>query len=455
MANILNQAPRFSRRTFLKGAGATLALPWLESMVPAAVRANPAAMTGVNAAGIPKRAVFCMWGMGVNGRDFTPSTFGRDYEMTKILKPLEAHKNDFTVISGMKLTHSGGHSGDRTFLTGTNTHDAGSDLRISCDQELAQMIGEDTRYKSLVLGIRNGTGFGNPQDHTLSWTKNGMPIPAENRPHVLFDRLFRPETAESIEQREESFAKRGSILDELKDEAKRFVKKLGQTDKEKMDEYLTAIRDVEAKMQEDREWLHEPKPEVEELEFGDQQSLDPGKRELDYRRYQRLMFDVITLALQTDSTRVISYMARMDLRDGTYSFKAEGNPYGYHEMTHHGEDPDKLKWLTQSDVWYMEEWNYFIEKLKSVKEGDSTLYDNTITVWSSTGGTINAHNNHNLPALVFGGTNHGVQHQGHLNQEDALLGNLWQSVFTTFGAPVPENFQGGEANGIVKDLIVT
>lgn len=445
MPNILKPAPRFSRRTFLRGAGVTLALPWLEAMVP--FKASAAA------AGAPKRAVFCMWGLGVNGRDFTPATTGLDYAMTPILKPIESFRDKFTVVTGMKLTHSGGHAGDRTFLTGTNTREAGVDLRISCDQEMAAAIGRDVRFPSLTLGIKRGTGFGKPQDNTLSWNRNGIPIPSENRPHVLFDQLFRPETEESLAQREAQFEKRGSLLDSIHAETKQFTSMLGRTDKEKMDEYLTAVRDLEISMQQDREWLRVPKPDVEEIEFGSDQGLDPDKGGLDYRRYQRLMFDVITLALQTDSTRVVSYMPRKDNSDGTGAYRSKGNPYGYHEMTHHGEDADKLQWLTQSDVWYFEEWAYFLEKLASVKEGERTLLDNTVAVWGSTGGTINAHNNHTLPAVVCGGAGHGIKHQGHINEEGAYYGNLWKTLFSAYGVPTPEDFQGGEANGIIRPLL--
>lgn len=394
-----------------------------------------------------------MWGLGINGRDFTPKDAGNNYTITPILKPLEKHRQDFTVISGLKLTHSGGHGGDRTFLTGTNTHEAGTKLRVSCDQELAEAIGQSTRFRSLVLGIRRGTGFGKPQDHTLSWTKNGTPIPAENRPHILFDRLFRPESPDTIAQREQEFARRSSVLDSVLEEARDFNKSLGKGDREKLDEYLTGIRDLEVAMKEEKAWLYKVKPDVEPIEFGSDQGIDPQKNGLDYRRYQRLMFDVITLALQTDSSRVVSYMPRMDNSDGTGAWKSEGNPYGYHTMTHHGEDRDKLKWFTRSDILYMQEWAYFLDKLKSVKEGEGTLLDHSMVVWGSTGGSINAHNNHHLPAVLCGGSRIGVKHQGHLVKENVYLGNLWQTMFQVAGVPVPENFQGGEANGIIPELV--
>jgi hypothetical protein len=206
-------------------------------------------------------------------------------------------------------------------------------------------------------------------------------------------------------------------------------------------------------MQNEKDWLRRPKPNVEAVSFGNEQGLDPDKSGLEYRRYQRLMFDVIALALQTDSTRIISYMARMDGPNGTGSWRDMGNPYDYHEMTHHGEDPDKLKWFTQADIWYMEEWAYFLDKLKGIKEGDGTLLDHTLVAYGSSGGTINAHHNHHLPTMLAGGSRLGIKHQGHLVKVDVRLGNLWSTVFDRMQVPLPENFQGGEADGMIKELV--
>ncbi|MGE3806734.1 MAG: DUF1552 domain-containing protein [Gemmataceae bacterium] len=440
-----------TRRTFLRGAGVALALPWLE--------ATGLRSRGQDARPAPRRSVFCFWGLGLNGRDFTPTKIGRDFEVTPILKPLDPWRAQCTVISGLKLTHSGGHEGDRTFLTGTASHRPGTKLRISVDQELSEWLGQQTRFPSLSLGIQRGTGFGSPQDHTLSWSRRGTPIPAENRPHVLFDRLFRKEDAAAITRREASFQQQSSVLDAVRGEAKQLADRLGKDDRERLEEYFNSVRDVEKRIDTDRAWLNRPKPDVRAPEFGsDTQALDPSAsgraaRAFEYRRYQRLMYDVIALALQTDSTRVIAYMARQDLRDGTHCYSHLGNPYGYHEMTHHGEDADKLKWLTRVDTWYMEDWAYFLDRLHSVKEGAGTLLDHTMVIWGSSGGTINAHNNHHLPTILCGGSRLGIKHQGHIRQEGVLLGNLWQTVVDRMGMPVPENFQGGEASGLIKELI--
>lgn len=443
------QAP-LSRRTLLKGAGISLALPLLDAMSVHADTVTKAGSLSENET--PRRAVFCFYGLGINGRDFTPAETGRDYQVTPILKPLEALRDDFTVISGLKLTHSGGHTGDRTFLTGTNTRNPGAKLRVSCDQELAQAVGRATRFPSLSLGVKRGTGFGGYYDQTLSWTPSGTPIPSENRPHVLFDLLFRQDTPDTLNQREAEFVRRSSVLDSLTAEARRLNDSLGAEDRRKLDEYLTGIRDLERRMQEEKDWLRKPKPNVARLEFGKEQGLDPDKSGLEYRRYQRLMYDVIALALQTDSTRVIAYLPRMDGQDNTGSWRDMGNPYNYHEMTHHGEDPDKLKWFTQSDIWYMEDWAYFLNKLKSIREGDATLLDHTLVAYGSSGGSINAHHNHHLPTMLAGGSRLGVKHQGHIVKEDVRLGNLWATVFERMQVKLPENFQGGEADGVISEL---
>lgn len=447
---IFNHRNALARRTFLKGAGITLALPWLDAMREPSV----CSAAGSEDASPPLgRAVFCFFGLGLNGRDFTPAETGLDYAVTPILKPVETLRNDFTVISGLKLTHSGGHVGDRTFLTGTNTRAAGAKLRVSCDQELAAHFGSQTRFPSLSLGIKRGTGFGGYYDQTLSWSPSGTPIPSENRPHVLFDLLFRQDSNDTLDAREAEFVRRASVLDSIREEANRVNESLGAEDRRKLDEYLTGIRDLERKMQDEKDWLRKPKPSVQRIEFGKEQGLDPDKSGLEYRRYQRLMYDVIALALQTDSTRVISYLARMDGSDGTGAWKELGNPYGYHEMTHHGEDPDKLKWFTQADIWYMEDWAYFLNRLKSIPEGDGSLLDHTLVAYGSSGGSINAHHNHHLPTMLAGGAQLGIRHQGHLVKEDVRLGNLWATMFDRLHVPLPENFQGGEANGVISELL--
>jgi hypothetical protein len=442
------------RRGFLRGAGVALTLPWLEAMSSTTTSVTRAGEMPL--AEIPRRSVFTFWGLGLNGREYTPTETGLDYKTTTILKPLDAMRSDFTVISGMHLTHSGGHTGDRCYLTGVNSYQPGCKFRVSADQQIADVIGAKTRYPSLVLGVERGTGFGGATMNTISWSKSGAPLPAENRPHVLFEQLFRAEGPDAIRKREADLAERKSVLDGVKADADRLRKSLGTDDRTRLDEYFASIRDVERRMEEERAWLHKPRPKVEPVNFGETRTLDPqtqAKGTFDYRRYQRLMFDVIALALQTDSTRVISYLARKDNSDGTHCFGYLGNPYGLHEMTHHGEDPDKLKWWTKTDTWFFEDWAYFLAKLKSIREGTGTLLDHTLLAWSSSGGTLNAHNRDNLPVLLCGGQRLGVKHQGHLLKKGVRLGNLWQTMLDRAGVAIPKDFQAGEADGLVKEVI--
>ena len=253
--NILHQH-QISRRTFLRGTGVALGLPWLESMSGLSRAASTAG--GIAEGERPRRSIFCYWGLGINGRDFTPVDTGLNYPATKILQPLDRLREEFTIISGMTLTHGGGHEGDRSFLTGCSTHTADAKLRISCDQELAEAIGKQTRFPSLTLGIRRGTGFGNAQDNGTSWTRGAAPIPAENRPHIIFDKLFRAESPEEIKARESGVGRTGSVLDAVREEAKQLNAKLGKDDQHKLDEYFSSVRDVETRMATDLEWLHKP-----------------------------------------------------------------------------------------------------------------------------------------------------------------------------------------------------
>ena len=196
-------------------------------------------------------------------------------------------------------------------------------------------------------------------------------------------------------------------------------------------------------MQDEKDWLRKPKPTVAALDFGKEQGLDPDKAGLEYRRYQRLMFDVIALALQTDSTRIVSYLPRMDGQDGTGAWRNMGNPYNYHEMTHHGEDPDKLKWFTQADIWYMEDWAYFLNKLRSIQEGDGTLLDHTLVAYGSSGGAINAHHNHHLPTMLAGGSRAGHQAPRAHRQGGRPTGQPVGHGLRPHAGAAPQEFSGG------------
>ena len=309
------------RRTFLRGTGSVIALPWLEAM---GVNRTSFARAGEIAAGeIPSRAVFTFWGMGMNPFTSTPTQTGMDYALPESLRPLEPLRRDTTYFTGL---HSviGGHSSSHCFLTGVDPHTGR--YGTSCDQLIAERNEGQTRFSTLVLSCTRQTGFGGLGDGTLSWTRGRTPISPEDRPQVVFDRLFRPDSPAEIAARRRHAAEQGSVLDGIREEARRLEGRLGAADRAKLEEYLASIRDVEQQLARDARWLNQPKPHV-----------DP----VDYARARlgwfRSMFDVIALALQTDSTRLVTYQVR-DSLNGTpinnYTIRDRGVPWDLHTITH-------------------------------------------------------------------------------------------------------------------------
>lgn len=227
---------RISRRTILKGLGASVALPFLDAMAPAAAAAPPA------------RLAFLYLGTGWNTRKLFPKTPGANYEETQILKPLQPHRKEFTCLQGMGLEFGGGHDGDVTFLTGSDCVSAarnGGEFKntISCDQVAAKALGKDTRYPSMELSERRGTGFGSQGLHTLAWSEHGVPLASQNDPHVLFNRLFGADGPEQRKENQRRFRQRRSVLDGILAKAKEMEKKLGKADRSRLEQYFVSIRE--------------------------------------------------------------------------------------------------------------------------------------------------------------------------------------------------------------------
>jgi hypothetical protein len=428
------------RRTFLRAAGVTLPLPWLEAM---GVRSASVTNAGeITAAEIPRRAYFSNWGFFETAAG-VPQDTGVNYTLTPTLAPLAPYKNDCTVISGLKA-FSGGHYEQLCLLTGMNTPTNGLKL-VSVDQQIAEFYQGQTRAPSLVLSIE--------RKPALSWSRNKTPVNPEVSPKAVFDRLFGVENEQTRNGRRDAMAHTSTILDRVKDEAKRLEKKLGKNDRDTVEQYFTSIRDFEERVKIDRAWLDRPKPEVTKLDFG------PGPLEKDalanddgtgMRNYLKLMFDVVVLAFQTDSTRVISHFP-----------KGEGGPvfkdrtkilHDYHSLSHHGQLPEKLKMWAEVDQVYMEFWAYFVGKLKSTKEGQGTLLDHTMAAWATTNGA-GGHGRDNLPVILCGGTGLGIKHQGHLVKKNVMIGNVWQTMVDRIGMPIPKDFQGGQANGVISEVL--
>lgn len=441
---------RMARRTFLRGLGATVALPWLEAM-----SANSKSITtagSMAASEIPRRAMFTFWGLGVEITGFTPADTGKDYTLSPALAALAPYKNDMTVMTGL-TSFTGGHGACCCLLTGVNTVRNAKTL-MSVDQQLALHHGSATRFPSLVLGMARETGFGGPFPSTLSWSKNHTPITPENRPEVLFEKLFGSEDNKTLAAAKQAMAQRASLLDSIKEQAAALQRQVGTADRARLDQYFTSIRDLEERIKVEAEWIDRPKPKVARPDFGQGSMRDriagDGRG---YSEYTRMMFDMVALAFETDSTRAVSHIPRSEGDEAkTYGYLTKSK-WDLHTLTHNAQEDDKIAQWRELDALYFAEWAYFLGKLKGVKEGQGTLLDNTMAAWATTNGGPNAHDSRQLPLLLCGGAALGVKHQGHLVQKDVPIANVWQTVVDRVGMKLPDDFQGGLSKGVVKELV--
>lgn len=428
------------RRTFLRGTGAVIALPWLEAM--SANRGSFAKAGDVAVGEIPSRAVFTFWGMGMNPFTAVPTQTGKNFDLPASIEPLAPFRDQTTYFSGMHAV-TGGHSSSHCFLTGIDARKGA--YGTSVDQLIAERQQGQTRFPVLVLSCTRQSGFGGLGDGTLSWTRNRTPVSPEDRPQVVFDRLFRPDSAAEIAARRRQAAEQGSVLDGVREEARRLEDRLGMADRAKLEEYLTSIRDIEQQLATDARWLDQPKPTVDPVDY--------AKAKMGWFRS---MFDVMALALQTDSTRLVTYQVR-DSLNGTpinnYTIKDRGVPWDLHTITHNGGDEDKLRWWTQIDAWQMEDWVYFLDKLKNMREGNGSVLDHTLALWGTTNGGPAAHYKQDLPAMLTGGAALGMRHAGHIACDNQVpLGNLMRTVVEKMGVPVDDRFYGGAHSGVIQQI---
>ncbi len=424
------------RRTFLRGTGAAIALPWLEAMGINSTSFSKAGELAVGEA--PPRAVFTCWGLGMNLKSSVPTGTGIEYTLPDSAKPLESYRKESTYFSGLHSV-TGGHSSQHCFLTGVDGTN-GKKYGISCDQVIADALGVKTRFPTLCLSYDRQTGFGGTGAGTLSWTKNRTPVMPENRPQVLFDRLFRPDTPAELAARKHNLAKQGSVLDTVRDQARRLEQRLGKNDRVKLNEYLSSIRELETQMASDAAWLETPKPNVA-----------PFDQAVSTSGWRKSMFDIMALALQTDSTRLITFIAR---NEGESRFiKERGAPCDMHMLSHNNGDEEKINWWTKIDAWEMEEWVYFLDKLKAAREGNGSVLDHTLALWGTTNGGRGAHGKQDLPAILTGGSALGVKPAGHIAcNNDVPLGNLMRTMAEKLGMRTDERFYDGAHTGTIKEL---
>ncbi|MEI7685071.1 MAG: DUF1552 domain-containing protein [Planctomycetota bacterium] len=400
-----------SRRTFLRAAGVTLGLPWLESLQPTG-RAD-------GAAAAPRRMVAIETNMGILPQFFFPERAGRDYALTPYLEKLAAVREKMTVFSGVSHPGvTGAHAAEKCFLTGTPHPERGGFRNgMSLDQFAAERIGNATRYPSLVLAMSN------EGNQTLSYTRSGAPLSSERKPNRLFRRLFIQGPQDDVAEAVEALRQNRSMLDFVADQARRLNRIVTPADRQRLDQYFTSVRELEQRLQAAEAWEQRPKPRV---------NVPPPQDNEDPREFVRrtqLMFDVIKLALETDSTRFVTLFI-----DTTV----------IHNITHHGNRPEVLADLRAKEEGQFEALGNFLRSLEGVREGAATLLDQSMVLYGTCMGSANSHSNVNLPVLLAGG---GFRHGQHLafdTNNNYPLTNLFVSMLQRLGIEANE-FSTGRA----------
>ena len=435
---------KITRRSILRGLGVSLAIPSLESF----------AVGGVS--GIPLRMGFTYIPNGVIMDEWRPLETGPLKSLPNSLQPLQNHTADFQVISGLNHTKAyanGDGGGDHaranaTFLTGCQARKtAGKDIKVgvSVDQIAADAIGDRTKLRSLELscdGVRRSgkcdSGYSCAYQYNLSWKTESMPMVPESNPRLVFERLFG--NASSPTDRKGQLKRRAlnkSILDFALQGASNFNKRIGKLDQEKLSEYFTSVRELEKRIErEEKNW--EKLPDLK----------SPVGIPENYRAHLRLMFDMMVLAFQSDSTRISSFLLAHD--GSNRSFRDIGVPEGHHSLSHHKNDPEKIKKLAKIDQFYSEQFAYFIDKLSTTQEIDgSRLLDHCMIVFGGGISDGNRHKHSDLPVLLAGGSSHGLTTGRHVDFQGVPMTNLYLGMLDRAGVQAS---QVGDSSGLIKDL---
>jgi hypothetical protein len=358
--------------------------------------------------------------LGLHTPNLFPTQAGKDYELTPYLEPLKEFRNDLTVFSGLSHPEvDGGHPAELCYLTSA-PHPRADNFKntISLDQYAIEQLVPDTRFGSLVLASSSSRG--------LSFTRSGVPIPAEERPSRVFKNMFVDGSPAEINAQVQRLKQGQSIMDTVLGEAKDFQKGLGKQDRQKLDEYFNSVREVEQRMVKAQDWTKRPKPKV------DAKAPTDINSSVEVPARVRLMIDLMQLALQTDSTRFITFAL-----NGLNAVPViPGVTQDWHNLSHHGQDPAKLAELKVVELQQMTLFGELLTKLKSTQEGGSTLLDRTIVMFGSNLGNASSHDNKNLPILVAGG---GFKHGQHLAfdpKKNPPLSNLYVQFLRRLGADV-------------------
>ena len=398
------------RRTFLRGAGAALALPWFESL------------HADQSKEVPRRMIAIETNQGILPGEFFPKTAGREYESTPYLDILKDFRSDLTVFSGCSHPQVDGfHQAEKSFLTAA-PHPGSSGFRntISIDQLAAEAIGDKTRIGSLPLVVSTERSRG------LSYTRSGVLVPPEGSPAKLYERLFVQGTPQEIERAVEDLRVGRSLLDAVGDRAKEIEGRLGARDKERMEQYVTSVRELEERLKKGEAWERRPKPKVKMAKPAE---INDGG---DLVGRTKLMYDLTRLALETDLTRLVTIFITTE---GIVP-RLPGVSHETHSLTHHGNRPEALAELKKVEEAQFRCLAGLLQGLKDAKEGGATLLDRTMVLYGTCMGNANSHANNNLPVLLAGG---GFKHGQHLalhQGKDYPLPNLFVSMLQRLGLEV-------------------
>jgi hypothetical protein len=448
----IQRALNLSRRHFLKGVGTCMALPMFEALAPRRLFAAETAVAS-STSGAPVRMAFVYFPNGAIQPDWWPSGEGADFQLAKTMEPLNVVKNKLQVISGLdhvNATAGPDGAGDHarasgTFLTGVRVKKtAGSDIHagISIDQVAANHVGHLTRFPSLELtcdAVRKSgncdSGYSCAYQYNLAWKSPTTPIAPEPNPRLFFERLF---GSGSHGQRAESFKKRQaqqkSILDFVMDDARDLQRQLTAKDKDKLDEYLTSVREIENRIDKAEQFGKIPDPSVD---------TPPGIPP-DYEEYIQLMYDMMLLAFQTDSTRIATFL--MANEGSNRPFPEIGISEGHHSLTHHQNKEDMMVKVAEIDRWYVKQFAKFLKKMEDTKDLDGkSLLDNSMIVYGSGNSDGNRHTHVNLPVILAGGGGGNLRPGRFLKAGGVPMSNMLLSMADRMGVKGVERL--GDSTG--------
>ena len=439
------------RRTILRGAGALVALPFLEAMTA------PRARAATSDAEPPRRMVFVYVPNGVHVPAWRPATTGTDYVLPAMLEPLAPFRDSLLVFSGLthdKARANGDGPGDHArasaaFLTGCQPFKTdGTSIRVgvSVDQVAAARVGSATRLRSLEIGVEGGaqsgqcdSGYACAYSSNLSWSTPHTPSPKETDPRLVFDRLFRDGDAdETAEERARRLRRRASVLDLVRDDARTLDKRLGAADRRKLDEYLTSVRELERRIEASSSGRANGVPD----------SARPSAAPATYAEHLRLLCDLLVLALSTDTTRIATFSFANEGSNRSYAFL--GVPEGHHDISHHGNEPDKLAKIQLVNRFHVEQFAYLLGKLRDVKEGDGDLLVNSMVLYGSGIGDGNRHNHDDLPILLAGRGGGRVTSGRHVQvAKETPVANLFVSMLEKMDVTVARH---GDSTGKLEGI---